>query len=126
MGGMFAARPDPAVVLVPGRGEPAVLARSSEEPRAVGTGHGNARILESLRADMDWYRAALAVEHDPRLWLHGHAQPDRVGLRLSVPAWAPSGPRPVDRLRPTSDGLLVVLRTMVRPRSGFRLGFSRG
>ena len=100
MGRLLAARPDPAVVLVPGRRGAAVLDR---RPRWRGGSRGRGMTLHAF-----WRALVLVVlGHLPavggpaadELHVRGHAHADRPGLRLPVPAGLPPGARPVGRAR---------------------------
>src|SRR5262249_12629368 len=80
------ARPDPAVVLVPGRRGPAVLARRPGGAGAKLRGDGPARRLAGAGFGPAGRLPALAQGAADQLHLRGHALADRAGLLLPVPS----------------------------------------
>src|SRR5205823_14026893 len=94
---LLAARPDPAVVLVPGGCGAAVLAG---EPAGAGAVAGlvvGARGLEGPGAGPAGGLSAVGGQASDEFHIRGHAVADRPGIRVPVRAGVPAGPGPVDR-----------------------------
>src|SRR4051812_6707905 len=95
VGGLLAARPDPAVVLLPGGRRAAVLPRRPGRPGAVAGEADRARNLEGARPRPARDLPPVGRAEADELHLRGHAHADRARVRLPVPARAAPGPGPV-------------------------------
>src|SRR6266498_416036 len=126
MAGRLPARLDPASLFFSGGRRAAVFRREPNRQRR----HllDNARPCASARTcpDLPWNLSSLAVLNTNLLHVRGHAHPDRIGLRFSLPAGIHAGANASDRLSAHPHLLLAGIRAVSGAGADLRLPTGRG
>src|SRR5258708_30009591 len=118
---MFARRPDPAGVLLPGRRRHAVRDCQPPGSRPGLRTDAGARGMAKHRARLPWDLPPLAGTLADLLDVRGHAHADRPRLRRTIPARVRAAARTDRRVRRDPHRLLGGVRPLPAARTGLRL-----